>query len=341
MPRWGRRSRRGRSSSARTSSRPGRQGEGEKRTVVELPPVPFGGPTGYGQIVGADGTVVKSPSLVTGADSRRAVLPVTQRTREVASGLRGPSSRIATCRARMCAYTRAHTAGEAIQVARPLDEVDGSLRTLGLVLGALNLGGVVLGWSAGLPRVAGHPASRCPAHRRGRARVAHPRSQPPDRRGLTRRARPPRRELQHHARGARRVAAHAAPAGGGRIPRAAHAAHEPAHQYRAARPRGDHARRRPAAPAARPDGSARGAHPARGRPRGARPGRGTRTGGGGRAARPRRGGRRRASHASRTGRRVLDRARTLRCRGRSGAHRPRGCEPARQRTQVEPARRAD
>jgi two-component system sensor histidine kinase MprB len=117
--------------------------------VVTLPPVPFGGPTGYAQIVRANGTVVQSPKLDK-APEARPVLPVGQRTREVASGLRGPffeDRRLEGTHVRV--YTRLNAPGEAIQVVRPLDEVDNSLRTLALVLGALNLGGVGLAGGLG------------------------------------------------------------------------------------------------------------------------------------------------------------------------------------------------
>ena len=79
--------------------------------------------------------------------------------------------------------------------------------------------------------------ARQAAHRRGRARGADTRPVAPDPGGPQRRAQPAWRQLQHDAGGARLLAGGATTAGGGRLARAAHPAHQPAHQHRGARVR--------------------------------------------------------------------------------------------------------
>ncbi len=110
-------------------------GAGATRVLV-LPPAPLGGAPGYAQILRADGSVIRPP----GAGE---VLPVTERVRRVAAGDEEPflsDLRVAGVHARML-VSRVGP-GTAIQVARPLTEVDDTLRRLLLVLVAVSIGGI-------------------------------------------------------------------------------------------------------------------------------------------------------------------------------------------------------
>jgi two-component system sensor histidine kinase MprB len=110
--------------------------EAAGRRVLILPPAPLGGAPGYAQILRDDGSVV-------GPFGQPPALPVSARVRRVAAGEENPY------------LTDMHVAGvhvrvlvsrvgprTAIQVARPLTEVDDTLRRLLLVLLAVSVGGV-------------------------------------------------------------------------------------------------------------------------------------------------------------------------------------------------------
>ena len=120
-------------------------GEVPATGVVELPARPLGGATGFPQLVRADGTIIDEVGVP------RSRLPVTAGTRAVAGGTREAffeDMEVDGTRVRV--YTRRAERGLALQVARPLDEVDRSLRTLGLVLAGLSLGGIGLAAGLGL-----------------------------------------------------------------------------------------------------------------------------------------------------------------------------------------------
>ena len=151
----------------------------------------------------------------------------------------GRSSRKAMCRTSTSACTRVQLAdGLALEAFRPLDEVDHTLHRH-RPLPALH--------RAGRDRDRGRAgAARRPARRFGRwasltsvaeevteTRDLSRRIQAP----LPRRARPARVGVRRDARGARLVAEGAAPARRRRLPRAAHAARQPAHEHRGARRR--------------------------------------------------------------------------------------------------------
>ncbi len=103
----------------------------------------FGGAEGYAQIVCRDGTVVRPEGATTG-------LPVSARTRAIAragSGEALSSTRVAETHLRV--LTRALPShGGAVQVARPLTEVDHSLRDMLAVLAIVAAAGIAL--AAGL-----------------------------------------------------------------------------------------------------------------------------------------------------------------------------------------------
>ncbi|HWH45768.1 MAG TPA: HAMP domain-containing sensor histidine kinase [Thermoleophilaceae bacterium] len=115
----------------------------DREGIVALPEAAPGGATGFPQLVKADGSVVDEPG------GRGPRLPVTQATKEVAAGLREPFLEDVDVKGtHLRVYTRGNAPGFAVQVARPLDEVDRSLRNLAFVLTGVSFGGV--GLAAGL-----------------------------------------------------------------------------------------------------------------------------------------------------------------------------------------------
>jgi two-component system, OmpR family, sensor histidine kinase MprB len=130
------------------------------KTRTELPliqrqlvaPAPLTGPTRYAQLVDGNGDVVPQP----GGGTR---LPVTSEARKVAA--RGTGSFFADQTVdgvHVRVYTRALGDRQALQVARPVEEVDAAINRLGWILGAVGLGGVVL--AAGLGLVVTRTATR-------------------------------------------------------------------------------------------------------------------------------------------------------------------------------------
>jgi two-component system sensor histidine kinase MprB len=127
--------------------------------IVQLPSKPLGGATGYAQILTPSGAVI--------ASSREGPrLPITATTRAVATGTQdqalgdqtvdGVHVRVLTVRGPI---------GDVIQVARPLTEIDATLRKLAIVLGTVALGGVALAALLGLlvARAALAPVARLTA----------------------------------------------------------------------------------------------------------------------------------------------------------------------------------
>jgi two-component system, OmpR family, sensor histidine kinase MprB len=121
-----------------------------QRLVLALPPL--GGGVRYAQIVRSSGKVVRPPRT-------RLELPGVDRARELAR--RGSGSFFAdgvVDGTPVRVYTRAAGAGTALQVARPVDEVDDALTRLAYVLGAVGLGGI--GLAAGLALIVARAALR-------------------------------------------------------------------------------------------------------------------------------------------------------------------------------------
>ena len=107
-----------------------------------LQPPPLAGPTRYAQVVLADGSVVGDDQVD---------LPGEERARELAA--RGSGSFFADGTADgvpIRVYTVAHHTGAALQVARPVDEVNDTLSRVRWVLAAVTLGGVALAGGLGL-----------------------------------------------------------------------------------------------------------------------------------------------------------------------------------------------
>ena len=106
--------------------------------------------------------------------------------------------------ARVLHVTAAGAEGGAIQAVRPLEDVDRSLRNLGIALMLVSLGGIAL--AVWLGRMVARTALR-PVAQLTEAAEHVARTRDLSRRMDTsgkRRAEPARRELQHHARGSRR-----------------------------------------------------------------------------------------------------------------------------------------
>jgi two-component system sensor histidine kinase MprB len=117
-----------------------------------IAPAPLTGPTRYAQLVDANGHVVPQP----GGGTR---LPVTSEARKVAA--RGTGSFFADQTVdgvHVRVYTRALGNRQALQIARPVDEVDAAISRLAWILGGVGLGGV--GLAAGLGLVVTRTATR-------------------------------------------------------------------------------------------------------------------------------------------------------------------------------------
>jgi two-component system sensor histidine kinase MprB len=122
---------------------PGRAPAAPEATRVLVPDDPLGGATGYAQAVFADGTVV--PGV------RGVRLPVDDRVHAVARGERRPyftDAEVDGTHVRV--FVSRMPGGEAIQVARPLTEVDATLRNLAFVLGGIGLLGIAVAAGLGL-----------------------------------------------------------------------------------------------------------------------------------------------------------------------------------------------
>jgi two-component system sensor histidine kinase MprB len=107
-------------------------------------PAPLTAPARYAQLVNAKGDVVPQP----GGGTR---LPVTPRARRVAA--RGTGSFFSDQTVdghHVRVYTRALGDGQAVQVARPVEEVDAAINRLGWILGAVGVAGIGLAAGLGL-----------------------------------------------------------------------------------------------------------------------------------------------------------------------------------------------
>jgi two-component system sensor histidine kinase MprB len=109
-----------------------------------IPPPILGGAGGYAQLVSGDGTVIRrpvDPIALPGVGRAVAVADGTQPAFYEDADVDGTHVRILTQRI---------APGFAIQVARPLDEVDRILDTLKLLLAGISLGGILLAGGIGL-----------------------------------------------------------------------------------------------------------------------------------------------------------------------------------------------
>jgi two-component system sensor histidine kinase MprB len=125
---------------------------------VRVPDAAFGDAIGVAQATLETGTTIRGDS--------RAILPVTDEVKAVAAGKRGTFIRDATVDGvHLRVLTRRGENGEALQIARPLTEVDTTLGRLRWVLAAVMLGGVGLAAALGLgvSRAATRPLARLTA----------------------------------------------------------------------------------------------------------------------------------------------------------------------------------
>jgi two-component system, OmpR family, sensor histidine kinase MprB len=125
---------------------------GGRAKGLALPPGPLGGPQGLAQVITASGRVVRSLN-----EGRS--LPVSGQARAVAAGRSGPFLVDVDVEGdHLRVLTAPLEPGRAIQVARSLEEVDGTLHTLLIVLVLVCLGGVAaagfLGWAISRAAVA-------------------------------------------------------------------------------------------------------------------------------------------------------------------------------------------
>ena len=129
------------------AGRPGRDGLRAgvaRRALRELPAPRLGGPGGSVQLVDATG------ATLLGTDDDPA-LPVGHRTLAAASGAQEPFFEDATVEGtHVRVLTTPLAEGIALQLARPLDEVDDVLADLRLILAFVSLGGIVLAAGLGL-----------------------------------------------------------------------------------------------------------------------------------------------------------------------------------------------
>ena len=121
-----------------------RQGNHSGEFFLHVPRPLLGGPGGYLQLVNASGQTAR-------AEHDAVALPVDARTRAVARGSEGPFFRdadVASTHIRI--LTVPLRDGIALQVSRPLSEVDDSLATLKTLLLLIALGGIGLAAALGL-----------------------------------------------------------------------------------------------------------------------------------------------------------------------------------------------
>jgi two-component system, OmpR family, sensor histidine kinase MprB len=118
-------------------------GPDEVPGLTRPPPEPFGGPEGYVQLVLPSGRALSRP----GGEGR---LPVEERTREIAAeGSGSYLTDMTVDGVHLRVLTEALPGVGALQVARPLDEIDRQLDRVLLVLVFVGAGGVALGAGLG------------------------------------------------------------------------------------------------------------------------------------------------------------------------------------------------
>lgn len=110
------------------------------RLMLRMPDSPFGGPGAFVQIIGAGG----APAIPRGEEYG---LPVSARARDVAAGSSDAffdDVEVADTHVRV--LTAPLRAGFAVQLARPLEEVDRTMRRLAFILGGFTVAGIA--WAA-------------------------------------------------------------------------------------------------------------------------------------------------------------------------------------------------
>jgi two-component system sensor histidine kinase MprB len=109
-----------------------------RRGVLVLPPDPLGRTAGYAQVVQPDGTVIRPRG-------RSLNVPVSERTIDAANGRAGAFFSDESLKdVHVRVYTSPLPTGGVVQAVRPLDQVDRTMRNLGLALVLVSLGGIAL-----------------------------------------------------------------------------------------------------------------------------------------------------------------------------------------------------
>jgi two-component system, OmpR family, sensor histidine kinase MprB len=117
--------------------------QGPTAVRIVFPDLPLGGASGFAQLATAEGSVIPQ----TGA---RIQLPVSQQVQTVAADEAPAFFQDAMVAGLHVRILTAHLGpGLAVQLARPLDEVDRSLHRLGLILVLVSLGGVAIAAGTG------------------------------------------------------------------------------------------------------------------------------------------------------------------------------------------------
>jgi two-component system sensor histidine kinase MprB len=127
-----------------------------RRFALALPPPTLGTSPGFGQLVGADGSVVRPPGSAI-------ALPVDDAARQVAAGERGELLEdVEVGGVHLRVLTTPAGPRQALMVGRSLEETDDALRHLTIVLVLVSLGGIGLGALLGrvVARAAVAPVSR-------------------------------------------------------------------------------------------------------------------------------------------------------------------------------------
>jgi two-component system sensor histidine kinase MprB len=118
---------------------------GEK-VQLQLPAEKAGGPTGFAQLLAANGRLIRSSGSSAGP-----LLPVTATTRAVAAGKHGAFLSDATVQnTHVRVLTEAVPFGGVLQIAYPLTDVDRTLSRLLLLLAIVSAGGIALAAALGL-----------------------------------------------------------------------------------------------------------------------------------------------------------------------------------------------
>jgi two-component system sensor histidine kinase MprB len=126
------------------------------RLRLVLPDTPLGAPAAYSQLIDAHGRALRPPG-------ESGSLPVSEAAPQVAAGERDSffaDAEVGGTHVRV--YTAQLAPGQAVQVARSLDDVDATLGRLALVLGVVSLGGMALAALLGraISRTAVAPVTR-------------------------------------------------------------------------------------------------------------------------------------------------------------------------------------
>ncbi len=128
----------------RRGAPPRRPPNDQLRSLLDIPPpVGFGGANGYVQVVRPDGSATRPPD-------ETLALPVTATTRAIAAGRKRTSFSDVTVAGSPLRVLTVPEGGSALQVARPLDEINAVLTRLLVISGIVIAAGIALAIAIGL-----------------------------------------------------------------------------------------------------------------------------------------------------------------------------------------------